>query len=515
MTASKFSSNKSQAEPPLSRHQKYREKIFDTINSIKIFQNNPSLSNLTVNFLYYTIILVRLIILIPLVVALSLAFCTIFIIAGIASKGTFLWMTSQLERKHVQMCVGEEFYNSEYIVLQPEEERIMWIWCLIIAYTLSELISSFICFKKAKNKPSLRQLLSVIIPETFHTIGISLIIFEVLPKLSRSNFELISIWCFIEVVLRTSLWTIYKIKNIKLKSLLVVADIVTLGIIIIPAIFFEFRKNRNNSGRWITILALALIHGGLWQDVPKNIFSFTGNLPPIENARSKLKPVKDSIFAWVSLWKIIVFFASSLTIFAMNRSNTTQLFTMFGPAFSSHNVTLIPSDIDFKSVLISKSLLLPFLMVSFQVILSIIINMKPNIMTLRIFSGFDFRSFWGMNINIFIQGAFTALSQYSGFLNCNLIYYRVPDSEQLTYFVRAITESWELPEVCPLKPSKNLFTLLLQISFVWIMVNFILRSGVYSELLKRKKPETKTPQEVEDHSVSKNETVEEKEKLEC
>ncbi|XP_057325887.1 uncharacterized protein LOC130667958 [Microplitis mediator] len=514
MTASKFSSDKSKAISPLVMNQIYREKIFDTINSIKIFRNNPLLSSVTGNFLYYTMILVQLIILIPLVFAFSLASFTVLTLGGIATKGTLLSITSELEPKNVQRCVGGEFENREYSVLQPEEERIMWIWCIIIAYTLSELINSFICSRKAKNKPSLRQFLSVIIPETFHTIGISLIIFEVLPKISGSYIDLIAYWCLIEFILRTSLWTIYKIKNIKLKSLLIVADIVFLGIFITSAIFTELGKNRNNSGRWIVILALVLIHGGLWQDFPKNVLSFTGNIPPVENARKKLKPVIDSIFAWVSLWKIIVFFASSLTILAINYGNTTQLFTMFGPAFSSHNVTLIPSDIDFQSVTISKCLLFPFLIVSFQVILSIIISMKPNIMILRIFSGFDFRSFWGLNLIIIIHGTSIALSRYSHILNCNLIY-DGPNSEQLKIFLRIMKKSCELPKISSLIPSENWFALLLKISYVWILVNFILRSGVYNIDIKHKKPETKIPQKVEDYGVLKNETIEEQEKLEC
>ncbi|XP_008552195.1 uncharacterized protein LOC103574512 [Microplitis demolitor] len=530
MTAAKFNSAKSEAESPLLRNRKYGTQIFGYINSIKIFRNRPSLNSWIISFIHLMIILVLLILLTPPLLVLIPILSTIFMFTIVATKGTLLSMTNELSDYYMHACVLEEDNRGRRTgrvdIFLTKKSRIMWIWCLIIAYTLPELINSFVCSRRAKNKPSARQFLSVIIPETFHTIGIALMIFEILPQISSaqetlpeqdfSRFLLFIIWCVIEWGLHNLISTIFEIKDVKLKSLLIVTDIVILGIFLCFTMFNPFDGiNLNDSDCWIVILAMAFTHGGLWQDVSNSTFSFTSNLSPIVKAREKLKPVKDSIFAWVSLWKIIVFIASSFTILARQRYSITELFTMAGPAFRDYNITLKPSSRDMDSITIVTGLRLPILIVSFQVILSVIVNMKPNSIILRFFHGFDFRSRWGLNIPVFFTIAYLLWSEFIRSLQCNLLYNQ-DMFEHFMYFLQDFRTSKEFIKIFSLDPCENRDTLLLKISICWIVLHFLFRSRINAVLKTEKeleKPKTKTPQEVT--VVSKDETVEEEKKFEC
>ncbi|XP_057322641.1 uncharacterized protein LOC130666020 [Microplitis mediator] len=522
MTAAQFSSGKSETESPLLRKPNCWEKIVYSPDAMDLCRINPSRKT----WIEFSIILIIILFILSLVspsVASDLisSLLKTFLFTIVATKGTLLSMTYELVPNFVHKCIvkrddgGERSAHIEN--MRSEGERLMWIWCFIIAYTLSEFINSLMCFRKAIDKPSTRQFFSVIIPETFHTMGIALMIFEVLPKLNVYYFVLFLIWCVIEWGLHTLISTVYEIKNIKLKSLLIVADIVVLGIFLNFTIFNPFDgKNRNNSECWIAILALALIHGGLWQDVPNSKLSFTGNFSLIRETRKKLELVKDSIFAWVSLWKIIVFIATSFTIFAIHGDSITKLFRMFGHAFGDYNITLIPSDNGSQLLTIPRSLLFPILLVSFQVILSTFVNMKPDSIILRFLHGFDFRSRWGLNLPVFFAIAYLLWSEYIRIFYCNLVY----NVDMAEYFTNVLTEIdiFNQSKVLSLDYLGNWEALLLKISCCWIILHFLFRSRVNTAMETEEeleKPEAKTPQEVGVYVVLENEKVEEKKKLEC
>lgn len=103
-------------------------------------------------------------------------------------------------------------------------------------------------------------------------------------------------------------------------------------------------------------------------------------------ARKNLEPVKHYTFALVSIWKIIVFTASSLMILSFNGIDPKKIFSTFESAFSQHNVTIIPNIngeedsqspyYSFESIIITKGLNFPILVVFFQIFLSTVIYMK-------------------------------------------------------------------------------------------------------------------------------------------
>lgn len=73
------------------------------------------------------------------------------------------------------------------MVVLPEEERIAWIWCIIIAFAVPEfgtLVRSIrMCIFKSWKKPQSAHFLLVFIMETFHVVGLALMFLAVLPEL--------------------------------------------------------------------------------------------------------------------------------------------------------------------------------------------------------------------------------------------------------------------------------------------------------------------------------------------
>lgn len=144
-------------------------------------------------------------------VIVYLAVFVIVLGCGVIAKGTILLMTSQLRAdRTILYCnrlLGEirSFRNADlgfvffthipiltgrdktFVVTLPEEERIAWIWCIIIAFAVPEigtLIRSIrICFFKSWKKPATGHFMLVFVMETFHVVGLALMFMSVLPDL--------------------------------------------------------------------------------------------------------------------------------------------------------------------------------------------------------------------------------------------------------------------------------------------------------------------------------------------
>lgn len=147
-----------------------------------------------------------------------LAYLITFIIvlgSGVVAKGCLLFMTSQLRaERHTSYCnakFGEwrpfdasfccahrsDSYHSRpagsagrdktFVVQLPEEERVAWLWMLLVAFTVPELGTLFrslrICFFKSWRRPPFLDFALVFLMETLHTVGVALLVFVVLREL--------------------------------------------------------------------------------------------------------------------------------------------------------------------------------------------------------------------------------------------------------------------------------------------------------------------------------------------
>lgn len=121
------------------------------------------------------------------VIAYVLTFILV-LCGGVISKGCVLFMSSQLKRdRKVQYCNRDLARDKQFLSIMPEEERIAWMWALMISFAVPEigvLIRSVrICFFKSWKRPLKSHFLFVTLMETFHALGLVLLIFIVLPEL--------------------------------------------------------------------------------------------------------------------------------------------------------------------------------------------------------------------------------------------------------------------------------------------------------------------------------------------
>lgn len=104
------------------------------------------------------------------------------------------------------------------MVVLPEEERIAWIWCIIIAFAVPEfgtLIRSIrMCIFKSWKKPQSAHFLLVFIMETFHVVGLALMFLAVLPELDVvKGAMLTNCVCFVPGLLGNALSAPPRLRN--------------------------------------------------------------------------------------------------------------------------------------------------------------------------------------------------------------------------------------------------------------------------------------------------------------
>lgn len=205
---------------------------------------------------------------------------TLFFISCLVSRSTLLSMTSQLEPNHTVHCIKNSNRNEmkKYFLVQSKSERIMWISCLMIAFIVPEMINSFVCFYKSKEQPSRLQLLSVLVPETFHVIGITLMIFVILPEIDIMRFWLLCVWFVFDMGLLNLISRFSDRRNAKNNIVFIVGDVIILANLAIENIVFSLHDSTiYDNSFWIIILSSSFIFFGFWQDVSYSILSPTGN----------------------------------------------------------------------------------------------------------------------------------------------------------------------------------------------------------------------------------------------
>lgn len=286
------------------------------------------------------------------IVKLLAYICTfIFVLGGaVLSKGTLLFMTSQLNSKRNVTFCSEVLYEKQkqYIVLPDEKERVGWIWSLFFAYCIPEIMtflrSARICFFKQAAKPTLLQFCVVAIAETLRTIGTGLLVFMILPNLDVVKGAMLTNCVSIipGLLLVVSAFTDQQEENkvnydaayyfrLTINILAVAAQLT--GLVVWPATFYE-----NTTHIIVHPIALLLISCGWWE----NYFTATKK-PAIQKFLQGLKTSRYYTFLFVSVWKIVCFFLIMLLVTYIQYDKdiaVANLFDLFEATFSDRNITI-------------------------------------------------------------------------------------------------------------------------------------------------------------------------------
>lgn len=107
---------------------------------------------------------------------------------GVISKGCVLFMTSHIRKdRRIPYCNKDLGRDKTFVTVLPDEERIAWMWAILIAFAVPEvgawIRSARICFFKSWRVPQKDHFLFVFLMESLHTIGMALLMYVVLPEI--------------------------------------------------------------------------------------------------------------------------------------------------------------------------------------------------------------------------------------------------------------------------------------------------------------------------------------------
>ncbi|XP_018343299.1 PREDICTED: uncharacterized protein LOC108749229 isoform X2 [Trachymyrmex septentrionalis] len=262
--------------------------------------------------------------------------------SGVIAKGTILFMTSQLRQDRKMLyCNRQLDRENQYIVTLPEEERIAWIWCIIIAFTVPEfgtLVRSIrMCIFKSWKKPQSMHFLVVSIMETFHVVGLALMFLAVLPELDVvKGAMLTNCVCFVPGLL--GLLSRNKSKDDSKRFVLVLVDIAALAAQATSFVLWPFLDSSRRS-LWLIPLTLILVSCGWWENYV-SMQSRIGLIRSLGRVKKEMRLTRYFTYMLVSVWKIMAFFISSILILHIKGDNVGHLFSMLSSAFGDHKITV-------------------------------------------------------------------------------------------------------------------------------------------------------------------------------
>ncbi|KAF4523723.1 hypothetical protein B566_EDAN011587 [Ephemera danica] len=298
---------------------------------------------------------------------------------GVISKGTMLFMTSQL-RKEPSIAYCDKEYNNEpgeqFVAVLPDVERVAWVWVLFFSILAPELgcflrSGRILLFKPMSwSRPYLRDFMVVMATETCGIVGVSMLAFSVLPDLDvLKGVMLTNCLCLVPAIIallgdifedtkttqetndNTSddsiaitpnpkswlLWIVNsinrnkKILKISIGILAVVSQL--SGFIVWPLV------HRDVPSLWLTPAAILLTSFYWWENyIPKK--SKLGFLKFLADVKLRQKRTRYPIYAIVSIWKSICLFSAMLIIWTARGESVPDLFNLFSESFEEHYIPI-------------------------------------------------------------------------------------------------------------------------------------------------------------------------------
>ncbi|XP_017770728.1 PREDICTED: uncharacterized protein LOC108558345 [Nicrophorus vespilloides] len=264
----------------------------------------------------------------------------IVLVSGVISKGTLLFMTSQLKAdKYTTYCNKELGREKQFVVKLPQEERVAWMWCLLFAFCVPQLgtlfRSSRMCFFKSWKKPAFSHFLIVFICETAHTIGIAMLVFCILPDLDVvKGAMLTNCLCFIPGVLGL----LSRNNKESQRFIKVIIDLVAItaqatGFVVWPIV-------ERKPQLWLIPIAIFLTSCGWWE----NYISKHSPIPFIKRlgkVKEEFQACRYFSYMFISIWKCLCFFFSILFINLVQTGEIGFFFSDFNSGFSDRRITIL------------------------------------------------------------------------------------------------------------------------------------------------------------------------------
>jgi len=269
----------------------------------------------------------------------------VVLVCGVVTKGTTLFMTSQLSpKREIPYCNRDLGRQHEYVAKITVEERVAWTWCLFFAFLVPEMgtlvRSGRICIFKSCRKSSFSDFLVVLVFESMHVVGLALLFFVVLPELDVvKGAMLTNCVAFIPAVLGL----MSRHQKESRRFLKIFMDLIAItgqatGFFIWP-IAVANSKHGSDAAYWTIPIATFLVSAGWWE----NYVDRRSPLAPIKELgriKDRLKRTRYFVYSFISVWKMMLFFSSMLLFLHLNGSDIGPLFSKFQDGFGEHKINV-------------------------------------------------------------------------------------------------------------------------------------------------------------------------------
>lgn len=224
------------------------------------------------------------------------------------------------------------------MVTLPEEERIAWIWALIIAYSIPEIgsliRSARICFFKTFKVPKTGHFLFITLMESLSAFGTALLMFVVLPQIDAiQGAMLTNCLC----VIPGFLGLLSRTKKEGKRAIKVIIDFAAVAAQVTGFVIWPLLENRREL--WVIPVACLMVSCGWWENYvsPQSPFAMIRSLGHIKD---ELKFTRYFCHMFISIWKILLFLCAVLLIYWIQGDEPGNIFSMYSDAFGPHKISV-------------------------------------------------------------------------------------------------------------------------------------------------------------------------------
>ncbi|ODN00837.1 Chitin synthase 1 [Orchesella cincta] len=269
---------------------------------------------------------------------------TFFVVlaSSVISKSATVLMTSQLRNKNqsIPYCSSQISGNVEFLSYSTQDERISWVWAIYFAFMLPE-VQTFLrglrmIIFKGQERPSLLQFCLPLVFETFHTIGLALLVYTVLPNIDAVKAAMLTnAMCIVPGILGM-LSRGYDAQWVLKNVIDICAILCQISVMYVWPLFAPAKSSDNP---WLLSLSALLISFGWWENFvePTSPFIYIQKLGKM---KTRLRRTRYFTYTFISLWKMAVFLAILVVGTKINEDSWSVAFNRFHQGFDTHNITV-------------------------------------------------------------------------------------------------------------------------------------------------------------------------------
>ncbi|KOB66306.1 Chitin synthase B [Operophtera brumata] len=233
---------------------------------------------------------------------------TVVLGSAVLSKGTLLFITSQLKKGRVNVHCNKLLHlDQQFLNTHTLEERITWLWAAFIVFSIPEfgifLRSVRICFFKTIKKPTNFLFLLAFVIETLYAIGMALLVLFILPELDVvKGAMLMNAMCIVPGILnafsRDSADPRYFMK--------IVLDVIAVSMQLTAFVVWPLLYR--TTVLWMIPVACTFVSLGWWENFIEGVDRHS-SVPMLylQELKENLKRTRYYTQRALSVWKIVVF----------------------------------------------------------------------------------------------------------------------------------------------------------------------------------------------------------------